>query len=248
MQRRQATGSGCMAKTQPALETRSTSPASGSSRPSTSTRRSGSSAGGRRPAIGRPGCVATLRKPPAVPTAGAGARGRAATPSEIERHRPRWGERLSVLTKGVPVPALPWMKWSGVGPLLVGTVGIVLVSLTDTVVTATNVAPGVATRSIPTRRWSASAPQISLLDSSRGSPSPSAVAARPWSTSLEPGPNWLAWSVQACSPSCFSFSTTPGRPSSDRPGLCRHRYGSIAHGPRCPPARYAKVRSQGSSW
>jgi len=35
-----------MAKTQPALETRSTSPASGSSRPSTSTRRSGSSAGG----------------------------------------------------------------------------------------------------------------------------------------------------------------------------------------------------------
>jgi MFS superfamily sulfate permease-like transporter len=33
------------------------------------------------------------------------------------------------------------MKWSGVGPLLVGTVGIVLVSLTDTVATATNFAP-----------------------------------------------------------------------------------------------------------
>jgi hypothetical protein len=30
-------------------------------------------------------------------------------------------------------------------------------------------------------------------DSSSGLPSPSAVAAQPWLTSLEPGPNWLAW-------------------------------------------------------
>jgi MFS superfamily sulfate permease-like transporter len=42
--------------------------------------------------------------------------------------------------KGVPVPALPWMKWSDVGPLLVGAVGIILVSLTDTIATATNFA------------------------------------------------------------------------------------------------------------
>ena len=61
-------------------------------------------------------------------------------PSEIERHGPRGG-RLSVLCpKGVPVPALPWMKWSDVRPLLVGAVGIILVSLTDTIATATNFA------------------------------------------------------------------------------------------------------------
>ena len=53
----------------------------------------------------------------------------------------RAGGRLSVLCpKGVPVPALPWTKWSDVGPLLVGAVGIILVSLTDTIVTATNFA------------------------------------------------------------------------------------------------------------
>ena len=65
----------------------------------------------------------------------------AAVPSEIERHRPRGAERLSVLCrKGVPVPALPWMKWSDVGPLLVGAAGIILVSLTDTIATAPNFA------------------------------------------------------------------------------------------------------------
>ena len=44
--------------------------------------------------------------------------------------------------KGVPVPALPWTKWSDVGPLLVGAVGITLVSLTDTVAAATSFAAG----------------------------------------------------------------------------------------------------------
>jgi MFS superfamily sulfate permease-like transporter len=32
------------------------------------------------------------------------------------------------------------MKWSDVGPLLIGAVGIILVSLTDTIATATNFA------------------------------------------------------------------------------------------------------------
>jgi MFS superfamily sulfate permease-like transporter len=40
----------------------------------------------------------------------------------------------------VPVPALPWTKWSDVGPLLVGAVGIILVSPTDTIAAATNFA------------------------------------------------------------------------------------------------------------
>ena len=40
----------------------------------------------------------------------------------------------------MPVPALPWTKWSDVGPLLLGAVGIILVSLTDAMATATNFA------------------------------------------------------------------------------------------------------------
>ena len=63
-----------------------------------------------------------------------------AAPSEIERHKPCEGKTVGTLPKGVPVPALPWTKWSDVGRLLVGAVGIILVSLTDTIATATNVA------------------------------------------------------------------------------------------------------------
>ena len=64
----------------------------------------------------------------------------AAAPSEIERQRPRGGKTVGTLPQGVPFPALPWTKWSDVGPLLVGAVGIILVSLTDTIATATNFA------------------------------------------------------------------------------------------------------------
>lgn len=44
------------------------------------------------------------------------------------------------LPQGVPVPSLPWTKLSDVGPLLVGAVGITMVSLTDTIATATSFA------------------------------------------------------------------------------------------------------------
>ena len=53
---------------------------------------------------------------------------------------PRGVKTVGILPQGVPVPALPWTKWSDVGPLLVGTVGIILVSLTDTIATATSFA------------------------------------------------------------------------------------------------------------
>jgi hypothetical protein len=44
----------------------------------------------------------------------------AAGPTWLASGTGRAGGRLSVLCpKGVPVPALPWMKWSDVGPLLV---------------------------------------------------------------------------------------------------------------------------------
>ena len=44
------------------------------------------------------------------------------------------------LPRGVPAPALPWTKLSDIGPLLIGAVGITLVSLTDTIATATSFA------------------------------------------------------------------------------------------------------------
>jgi len=44
------------------------------------------------------------------------------------------------LPRGVPVPAFPWTSWSDVGPLLIAAAGITLVSLTDTIATATSFA------------------------------------------------------------------------------------------------------------
>ena len=47
---------------------------------------------------------------------------------------------VGALPQGVPAPALPWTKLSDVGPLLLGAIGITLVSLTDTIATATSFA------------------------------------------------------------------------------------------------------------
>ncbi len=47
---------------------------------------------------------------------------------------------VGILPQGVPAPALPWTKLSDIGPLLIGAVGITLVSLTDTIATATSFA------------------------------------------------------------------------------------------------------------
>ena len=47
---------------------------------------------------------------------------------------------VGTLPQGVPVPTLPWTKWSDVAPLLLGAVGITLVSLTDTIATASSFA------------------------------------------------------------------------------------------------------------
>ena len=44
------------------------------------------------------------------------------------------------LPQGLPTPALPWTRWSDVGPLVVGAVGITMVSLTDTIATASSFA------------------------------------------------------------------------------------------------------------
>jgi high affinity sulfate transporter 1 len=44
------------------------------------------------------------------------------------------------LPQGVPTPAFPWTSISDVGPLLIAAVGITLVSLTDTIATATSFA------------------------------------------------------------------------------------------------------------
>jgi hypothetical protein len=76
------------------------------------------------------------RTHPARSAASADVTTTAAAPSEIERHRPRGGKTIGTLPKGVPVPALPWTKWSDVGPLLLGAVREVV---TDIDVTAAEV-------------------------------------------------------------------------------------------------------------
>jgi len=49
-------------------------------------------------------------------------------------------ETVGALPQGLPVPAFPWTSLSDVGPLLAAAVGIVLVSLTDTIATSTSFA------------------------------------------------------------------------------------------------------------
>jgi MFS superfamily sulfate permease-like transporter len=44
------------------------------------------------------------------------------------------------LPQGVPSPSMPWTSFSDVGPLLLAAIGIVLVSLTDTIATASSFA------------------------------------------------------------------------------------------------------------
>ena len=47
---------------------------------------------------------------------------------------------VGALPQGVPTPTLPWTNASDVAPLLIAAVGITLVSLTDTIATATSFA------------------------------------------------------------------------------------------------------------
>jgi high affinity sulfate transporter 1 len=47
---------------------------------------------------------------------------------------------VGVLPQGIPRPSLPWTSFADVGPLLLGAIGITLVSLTDTIATASSFA------------------------------------------------------------------------------------------------------------
>ncbi len=49
-------------------------------------------------------------------------------------------ETVGALPQGVPTPSLPWTDASDVGPLLIAAIGITLVSLTDTIATASSFA------------------------------------------------------------------------------------------------------------
>jgi len=49
-------------------------------------------------------------------------------------------DTVGALPKGVPTPKLPWTNADDVGPLFIAAVGITLVSLTDTIATATSFA------------------------------------------------------------------------------------------------------------
>jgi len=47
---------------------------------------------------------------------------------------------VGTLPRGLPTPSFPWTGWGDVGPLLIAALGIVLVSLTDTIATSTSFA------------------------------------------------------------------------------------------------------------
>jgi len=47
---------------------------------------------------------------------------------------------VGTLPRGLPAPSFPWTGWGDVGPLLIAALGIVLVSLTDTIATSTSFA------------------------------------------------------------------------------------------------------------
>ena len=47
---------------------------------------------------------------------------------------------VGTLPQGLPVPSFPWTSWGDVGPLTIAALGIVLVSLTDTIATSTSFA------------------------------------------------------------------------------------------------------------
>jgi MFS superfamily sulfate permease-like transporter len=74
-----------------------------------------------------------------VPGRAGGGRG-ATVVSAVLDLAARGVKSVGTLPQGVPVPALPWTTWSDVGPLLVGAVGITLVSLTDMIAAVTSFA------------------------------------------------------------------------------------------------------------
>jgi MFS superfamily sulfate permease-like transporter len=59
---------------------------------------------------------------------------------------------VGVLPSGFPAPSLPWTSLQDAGALAVAAVGITLVSLTDTIATASSFAARRGKRSDPTRR------------------------------------------------------------------------------------------------
>jgi hypothetical protein len=136
--------------------------------------------------------AATSARTPARSAASADITTTAAVRSEIERHRPRGGKTVGTLPQrcacsGTPVDEVVRRRatpgWGG---------GTILASLTDTMATAANFASRRGDEVDPDQEMVGIGTSNVAADSSRGLPSPSAVAAQPWLTSLEPGPNWLA--------------------------------------------------------
>ena len=73
----------------------------------------------------------------------------------ISTGRPFWMPPLTLLSFtrfGVPTPTFPWTTAGDVVPLLIAVVGITLVSLTNTIATATSFAARGVRRWSPTRR------------------------------------------------------------------------------------------------
>ena len=59
---------------------------------------------------------------------------------------------VGTLPQGFPTPSFPWTSLDDAGPLLIAAIGIVLVSLTDTIATASSFAARRGDELNPTRR------------------------------------------------------------------------------------------------
>ena len=81
-------------------------------------------------------CRALTSRVPAVLVAVVGA----TAASALLRPADHGVDTVGTLPQGVPTPALPWTHAGDIPPLLIAAVGITLVSLTDTIATATSFA------------------------------------------------------------------------------------------------------------
>ena len=136
--------------------------------------------------------------------------GRAAGPAPADPDGPRrpgrpssarpWSRRRSgsprrasatvgALPQGLPTPSLPWTQLSDVGPLLIAAIGITLVSLTDTIATATSFAARRGDEVEPDQEMIGMGVANIAAGSSRGSPSRPAARAPRWPSSRRQEPD-----------------------------------------------------------
>ena len=112
---------------------------------------------------------------------------------------------VGALPQGVPSPSIPWTEASDVVPLLVAALGITLVSLTDTIATATSFAARRGDEVEPDQEMVGIGAANIAAGSSRDSPSPPAARAPRSPNSPAPRASSPASSVPDSWRSCCCF-------------------------------------------